>query len=220
MAAEGRRRHEAELTATPGDWAAARSLLERAIGFLFLAVIVAGIAVAVFGVAVGGWQVQPILSGSMRPGFPVGGVVVAERMPMADLQVRDVAIFHPPSDPGIDYVHRVISLRREGTTVIVQTQGDANLYPDPWTLRLRGRYVYVARFTLPLLGYPAVWVHSPTGRRTMLTLALVLAGALVALLLRDRRLRRRAGVQARGAPTTRPETSEDDVPAGDGLDSG
>ena len=201
----------------PGDPAPRRAPLARGIELVVLTLIAAGIVVAVIGVAGGGWAVQPILSGSMRPGFPLGGVVVAERMPVTDLQVRDVVIFHPPSEPTIDYVHRVISLRREGSTVVIRTQGDANLYPDPWTLRLHGRYVYVARFTLPLLGYPAVWVHSPTGRRTLLATAFVLAGALGVLLLRDRNRRRRSDARDGGASAAGPEVSENPALAsGDG----
>jgi hypothetical protein len=106
-----------------------------------------------------------------------------------------VAVFHPPSDPGVDYVHRVISLTRAGGAVVVRTQGDANLYPDPWTLRLTGRWAYVARFSVPLLGYPAVWIHSPRGRADMLLLAGILAAVLAGSLAVDvrRRSQRRAG---------------------------
>jgi signal peptidase I len=164
----------------------------RGIELVILLVIAVGIVVAVIAVAGGGWEVQPILSGSMRPGFPVGGVVIAERLPLSELQVRDVIIFHPPFDPSQYYVHRVIALRRVGSTADIRTQGDANLYPDPWTLRLRGRDVYVAQFTLPLLGYAAVWVRSPTGHRIMLVLAVILVGALVVPPLRGR-MRRRPG---------------------------
>ena len=172
-----------------------RSTVARVLHGLVLAGLLAGFSVAAAGVGSGAWQIRPVLSGSMRPGLPVGGVVVTERVPLSDLQVRDVAVFHPPSDPSVDYVHRVISLTRAGRTVVVRTQGDANLYPDPWTLRLTGRWAYVARFSVPLLGYPAVWIHSPRGRADMLLLAGILAAVLAGSLAVDvrRRTQRRAG---------------------------
>lgn len=184
--------HESGVFTRSGGPAPKRSWWAWGFEFLFFTLIAAGLAVAVVAVASGAWQAQPILSGSMRPGFSVGGVVVAQRVPLSELQVRDVIIFHPPSEPSVDYVHRVISLQRQGSTVVARTQGDANLYPDPWTLHIHGRYVYVARFTLPLLGYVAVWVHSSAGHRTMLAAAFVSFGGLAGFLLYDGLRRRRA----------------------------
>jgi hypothetical protein len=73
----------------------------------------------------------------------------------------------------------------------VRTQGDDNLYPDPWTLHFLGHWAYEARFSLPLLGYVAVWVHSPLGRSAMLIGAGVLALILVVSVALDNRIKRR-----------------------------
>ncbi len=156
-----------------------------------LAVAAAVVVLMAVAVGSGAWQIRPVLSGSMRPGLPIGGVVVTQRIPLDELALRDVAVFHPPFDPHADYVHRVISLHREGSTVVVRTQGDDNIYPDPWTLRLHGRYAYVARFSVPLLGYPAVWAHSPTGRRDLLGAGAALAAAFAGTYALDRRRRRK-----------------------------
>lgn len=153
--------------------------IRRAVAGLVFAAACVGFAVLGTAVVSGRWQVRPVLSGSMRPGLPIGGVVVTQRVPIGDLKLRDVAVFHPPGSPQVDYVHRVISLRHVGSTVVVNTQGDANAYPDPWTLRIHGPWVYVARFTVPLVGYPAVWVHSPGGRRDLVVAAGAIALALV-----------------------------------------
>jgi len=179
-----------------GSSKASRSVLSQVFEAVVLAFAGSVIVAAAIAVGSGAWQIRPVLSGSMRPGLPIGGVVVTQRIPLADLQVRDVAVFHPPFDSKADYVHRVISLRRDGSTLVVHTQGDDNLYPDPWTLRLHGRYAYVARFAVPLLGYPAVWVHSPTGRRDLLAAGAVLAAAFAGTFALDRRRRRRRSVPA------------------------
>ncbi len=169
---------------------------------LVLLLLLGGLGVVVVAVGTGGWQIRPILSGSMRPGFPIGGVVVTERVPLSSLQVGDVAVFHPPNDPGITYVHRVISLAHTPSGIVVQTKGDDNLYPDPWKLHPRGRFAYVARFTLPLLGYPAVWVHSPAGRSDLLLVAglfLVVLAVSLAVEVRRRRTRARPSSIGDGA---------------------
>ena len=204
----GRARTAGGRSADVGSRRASRSVFSQGFEAVVLAVAGAVIVAAAIAVGSGVWQIRPVLSGSMRPGLPIGGGVVTQRIPLADLQVRDVAVFHPPFDSKADYVHRVISLHREGSAVVVHTQGDDNLYPDPWTLRLHGRYAYVARFSIPLLGYPAVWVHSPTGRRDLLVAGGVLAVAFAGTLALDRRRRRRRSVAAPELSPTGPGARE------------
>ena len=146
-------------------------------------------AVAVIGVAVvsGRWQIRPVLSGSMSPTLPVGGVVITERVPLADLSVGNIAVFHPPFESKITYVHRIISLRHSHGSLLIRTKGDANIYPDPWTLKIRGRWAYVARGSIPWVGYVAVWIHSPRGRALSLLASGLLATVLVGSVLLDRR---------------------------------
>ena len=139
------------------------------------------------GVATGTWQIRPVLSGSMRPDLPIGGVVVTERVPMRSLAVGDVAVFHPPAEPHVDYVHRIIWMHRTGSDLLVRTKGDANVTPDPWTLHLRGKWAYVARWSLPWVGYAAVWLHQPSVRRAAVIGAGLLAAVLVGSVLVEQR---------------------------------
>ena len=181
--------------ATPHGWRRAVRVVDR----VLLGVLVAGAVVLAAGVATGDLQLRPVLSGSMRPALPLGGVVVTQRIPLSSLRVGDIAVFHPPSDPTIDYVHRIIWLKRTAHGDLIRTKGDANLYRDPWTLRVRSSDAYVARLAVPWLGYPAVWIHSPTGRRTLVYLAgaLFLVAAVSAALNDRRRSRdRRAALDS------------------------
>lgn len=153
-------------------------------------VTVLGLLLTVMVVAVvsGAYQIRPVLTGSMRPGLPVGGVVVTHRIPLDEVKVRDVIVFHRPGRPGELVVHRVIRLTRSGSTVTVKTQGDNNDTPDPWTVTLRGATAYRATFTVPLLGYPAVWIHSADGQRELLiVIGLVIAGVAIGAWGNDRR---------------------------------
>ncbi len=181
-----------------------------------LSVLVAGAVLLAAGVVTGDLQLRPVLSGSMRPALPLGGVVVTQRVPLSSLTVGDIAVFHPPGYPKIDYVHRIIWLKRTAHGDLIRTKGDANLYRDPWTLRVQGSEAYVARMAVPLLGYPAVWIHSPSGRRALLYGAgalFLVAGVSAALDDRRRSRRRRQTVSATDEfgidPVTASTTNED-----------
>jgi signal peptidase I len=166
-----------------------------------LAVVVVGLAgYATFAVLSGGWTVTPILSGSMTPGLPVGGVAVAERKPVLGLAARDVIIFQNPNRPTVQMVHRIISIDYDKSgQPLVRTQGDANTAADPWTVTLRGKYVYVVQFTLPLLGYPAVSTNH--GLDLMVGGALVLIVVVGTVLAHGRGRNVRSGAQHSGAPS-------------------
>jgi signal peptidase I len=139
-----------------------------------LIALVSFVAVAVLS---GNYQIRPVLSGSMRPGLSVGGVAVSGRVPLKQIKVRDVIVFSRPGNVSELVVHRIISLSTSPSGLIARTQGDANNVPDPWILSLHGRDAYRVMFSLPALGYPAVWLHSSGGHQTIL----VLAGVLIVI---------------------------------------
>lgn len=158
-----------------------RSRLRRARRWLdnILLVLLIGLfGLGAAAVISGNYQVRPVLSGSMTPGLPIGGVVVTARVPVSALQVRDVIVFHRPDKPDELIVHRIIALTQDSTGTIMQTQGDANYVPDPWRVRLRGSTAYRAVFSVPLVGYAAVWAHGTTGRETLMIVgAFLIVGA-------------------------------------------
>ncbi|MGZ4777458.1 MAG: signal peptidase I [Oryzihumus sp.] len=155
---------------------------------LTLAAAALGVVAAAAAVLSGSYQARPVLSGSMTPGLPVGGVVLAQRVPAAQLQVRDVIVFAKPGSPGDLVVHRIIKLSSASGQVQAHTQGDANNTPDPWTVSLRGDTAYRVVGSLPLLGYASVWLHGTTSRQVLL-----FGGGLVCLLACTRLLRRAGG---------------------------
>jgi signal peptidase I len=161
--------------------------VRRWIGGTLVAVLIGLVSVAAFAVLSGRYQVRPVLSGSMRPGLPVGGIVITKRVPVSSLQVRDVVVLHRPDEPKELVVHRIISLTPGPSGLVVQTQGDANDVPDPWKVTLRGGTAYRVVYSVPLIGYAAVWVHNPNGRRTLMAIALLMIlGAAGAVLVARR----------------------------------
>ncbi len=168
--------------------------VHRLVGIVVVAgvVVVAGLAVA--AVALGHWQARPVLSGSMRPALPIGGVAITESVPTGSLKVGDVAVFHPPGQPDVTYVHRIIWLQRHHGQLLVRTKGDANPVRDPWTLHVQGAVAYQVRYVVPLVGYAAVWVHSAGGRsRLLLLAAAALLVCVVSLVVELTRRSRSAG---------------------------
>ena len=145
-----------------------------------LPLIVLALAVGAAGLAVlsGHWQVRPVDSGSMRPTVQPGDALVTERRPISDLRVGDVIVFHAPNDREQLIAHRVTDLRPVPGGLLISTKGDANSAADLWNpFLLHGPYIYRAQFSLPLVGYVGIAVHSHTAQ-----LLLFSGGGVLALL--------------------------------------
>ena len=141
----------------------------------------------------GNYQVRPVLFGRMEPMLHVGGVVVTEPVPMSTVRVGDVVVFHRPDQPHELMAHRIIALTPGPTGPIVQTKGDADRIPGPWKVSLRGPTAFRAVFSVPLVGYVAVWAHSLTGRDTLILVGLLLiVGAAAGSVIHLRRSARGA----------------------------
>ncbi|OIQ85997.1 signal peptidase I W [mine drainage metagenome] len=186
-----------------------------------LLVVVLGLGVlGAVAVLSGAYQLRPVLSGSMRPGLPVGGVVVTERVPISALHVRDVVVFHRPDKPDELVVHRIIALNSGASGPVIRTQGDANTVADPWTITLRGGTAYRAVFALPLVGYVAVWAHGSEGSRALIAVGLLLlVGGTVGALVQWRRASRaptgsRSGRATSAGPSLPPSDAQPEPSAG------
>ena len=137
-----------------------RQVLTTVVGLAVLGAV----AIACVALIRGTWILTPILSGSMRPGLPVGGLAISERVPVDRLVVRDVIVFRDPNDPAKQIVHRIVRLRTSKSgQILINTRGDADTVRDPWTLTIRGRYAYMVRWTVPLVGYLGVAYQNNRG---------------------------------------------------------
>jgi len=130
--------------------------LRTFVAYVLLLAVLGAAGVCAFALVQGTWMVTPVLSGSMRPGLAVGGVVISQRVRVDSLAVRDVIVFSDPNKPSEQIVHRIVHIAvSKSGKILINTQGDANTVRDPWTLSILGAYVYRARWTVPLLGYVA-----------------------------------------------------------------
>jgi len=163
------------------------SWIKKALAMVFVLAILGTAGVGVWALEQGTWSVNPVLSGSMRPGFTVGGVVISQRIPVNELAVRDVIVFHNPNKPSEEMVHRIVQMTKgPDGQLLIKTQGDANPVRDPWTLTIRGNSVYKVRWSLPLLGYVAVAYQNHRGI-ALLVAGFVLILVALSIVIRQRR---------------------------------
>lgn len=161
-----------------------RSVLRKAVASLWLVVAFGALVLAGYQVGTGRWHATPVLSGSMRPGLQPGDVVVTQRVPVSDLQVRDVVVFHPPNQSQRQTVHRIVKLTVKGGTTSITTWGDANRVADPEVSSLEGATAYRMVRVVPLLGYPAVWLQNANHGGLVIALGAILLIAAAVMVLR------------------------------------
>ena len=162
-------------------------LTKKVLAMVFVLAILGTAGISVWALSQGSWAINPVLSGSMRPGFTVGGVVISQRIPVSELAVRDVIVFKNPNKPSEEMVHRIVQMTKGGDGQLsIKTQGDANPVLDPWTLTIRGSSVYKVRWSLPLLGYVAVAYQNHRGTSELVAGFLLILIAL-SIVIRQRR---------------------------------
>lgn len=131
----------------------------------------------VVGPVLGVYRTVTVLSGSMRPTFSPGDVIVVSRESPASLRPGQVISFETPTPDRYVETHRVISVLQGGSEPIVITKGDANTSADPWRAQLHGT-LWRYRFRVPALGYPILVLRNPWVRRA----SIYVLPALLALL--------------------------------------
>ena len=148
---------------------------------MVLRVVVAAacLALLIFGIGprTGAYRTLTVLSGSMRPLFGAGDIVVATPEPARDLRVGQVITYSIPVGDHHVETHRVIRILKQGDHPVIWTKGDANPIRDPWTARLSQPTIWHQRWVIPYAGYAVIWLREPVVR----TMLVVLTPLLVAI---------------------------------------
>ncbi|MDI9902178.1 signal peptidase I [Rhodococcus sp. IEGM 1409] len=176
------------------------------------AVIVATIVVPFFG----GAQRFTILTGSMRPNYNPGSLVVVKPVDPSELGIGTPITYQLESGEAAVVTHRIIatSENQKGERTFV-TQGDANNIPDEKEVRpvqIRGKVWY----SLPYLGHVNTWL---TGRqRTVIVAAVVTTLLLYAAFMVVSGIRegRRKSLESRPADDLGSSTADDETPIAKG----
>lgn len=110
-----------------------------------------------------------VLSGSMEPTYHVGSLIYVKDADPEAVQVGDPITFKISDDTMV--THRVVAIDQEAKTF--QTKGDANDNVDGGAVayeNLVGKPV----FTIPYMGYLAVYANTTTGMIITVTIILVI----------------------------------------------
>ena len=130
---------------------------------LRLALVVAALALVGLGLLprTGWYRPVTVLSGSMRPAFSPGDMVLVTPEPLRSVRVGQVISYEIPIGDHHIESHRVIAIVRGGAHPVVRTKGDANSAPDPWNAELHGTTAWRVRAVVPKLGWVVFWFRSP-----------------------------------------------------------
>jgi signal peptidase I len=123
-----------------------------------------------------GWQRYAIVSGSMSGTYDRGSLVLADVVPVADLEVGDVITYQPPAGDHL-ITHRISWIGRDPAgRRVFRTKGDANPVADPWTFRLDRPSQAQVKFGVPYAGHAL----SALGRRDVRLAVIALPALLIA----------------------------------------
>src|ERR1700743_926326 len=93
--------------------------------------ILAAGAVLIFNRPTLGWQALSVPTGSMRPTFDPGALVLTHRVPIQSLKVGDIITYTNPLTMHSTLTHRIIRVYKiDGKIPAFITKGDANPSPD------------------------------------------------------------------------------------------
>ena len=115
-----------------------------------------------------GFRFDPVRSGSMSPDIDSGDLVISNAVDYEDIRVGDVIIYR---HAGVLICHRVIALDAESNWI--QTQGDANEDPDPYTVSYDD-VVSEIGLVVPYLGHAVLFLKSVYGWILIITIVAVM----------------------------------------------
>jgi signal peptidase len=113
------------------------------------------------GPRTGRYSTLTVLSGSMRPGIPVGAVVLDTPQAPTALRVGQIITYAIPVDDHHVISHRVVKIVSGGTRPVFVTKGDANNAADPWQAQANGETMWRVRAVIPGLGTAIHWLRRP-----------------------------------------------------------
>lgn len=125
-----------------------------------------------------------VLTGSMRPAYAPGDLLITYPAEVDGLREGQVVVFTPPGETAL-FAHRIASIQTTAAGPVLTTKGDANPAPDAWRLAASAPRIPVVAASLPQLGSALSWLQSPPVRSVNVALlGLLLTAACVFGILR------------------------------------
>lgn len=128
------------------------------------------------------YRPMTVLSGSMRPTFSPGDMVLLAPEATSSVRVGQVISYRVPTGARQVETHRVVRIVSGAGSAnpVIQTRGDANNHLDPWTARLQGPTAWRQVAAVPKLGYLIAALRAPAVR---MSAVLIAPAALLLLVL-------------------------------------
>jgi len=122
-------------------------------------VLVIILAILLVGVRLFGLSPYTVLSGSMRPTYPVGSLIYVTEVEPEELEIGDPLTYVIPGDTVV--THRIVEIIDEGDELKFRVKGDANDEADGTPVPAKN-IIGKPVFSIPVLGYLAYFVqHRP-----------------------------------------------------------
>lgn len=102
-----------------------------------------------------------VLSGSMEPAYPVGGLLLTKPVAFKQLELGDAITFYSRGSTEKVVTHRIVELDQQ--TGSVKTKGDANQSVDGQPLQAQD-VIGKVTMILPYVGYGLAFIQSNVGK--------------------------------------------------------
>lgn len=128
---------------------------------------------------------SPVLTGSMRPAYAPGDLLITAPADVSSLRPGQIAVFTPPGE-STPFAHRITAIAGTPSKPVLTTKGDANPAPDNWKAVLDQAQVPVVVAVVPSVGSVLLWIGNPL-QRALLTavFGLTVTGSAVWWILRN-----------------------------------
>jgi signal peptidase I len=143
------------------------------LGMALLPLVTVAVGALLFAHFLLGYGGVTVLSGSMRPDYPPGTIMLTQLRPVAGLRVGQILVMNPPGS-AVPIAHRIVAISDRPGTRSITTKGDANPVPDAWRAIPRADRMPVVVGRIPHLGAVSMRLRSPLGR-ALIVLVLGLA---------------------------------------------
>jgi signal peptidase I len=110
--------------------------LIRALIYFILIIILLIILVQKFSnnnFSIGGVRIYNVASGSMRPEYEIGDILITKKVPKEEIEIGDNITYlgNIGDINGLIITHKVQTIREDGENIFYTTKGIANEYYDP-----------------------------------------------------------------------------------------
>jgi signal peptidase len=147
------------------------------LGAVIGALLVVIVLLISLGPKVAPYETYYVRSGSMKPTFNTGDLIVLGKTDASDIHKGDIITFERPDQRGSLVTHRVVAVETTPDGRQFETKGDANNAPDAWRVPATGN-VWRYKFRIAKVGYVFGYLSTRAARLALLAVPAVVLAVL------------------------------------------